>query len=491
MEEKERERQREHDGQPEGDEPGDVDVQRPHVPGQPGQREHELLQRRFPGPDGDGFLAEDLGHRGDRVRIVAELVEVDGPGVLHEAAGIVRRLQRVHDGVGIVEVGRALQHVGDDEDRVVGVAGVRVERLAVRALLVFVGDLVGPRVLEVRPRVADHRVLDVILEDGDLAGFVEAGAAGADDAQDVEPLLADLRQQELGAGRPRDRRDHVGLQGLGLRDLGGEIRRRLRPRDDVVLQQRPGRLGDLVGGQEAARLALAEEVVAVHQHHPLGRHLRLGEDLGEVLHGLAPERRRRRKVAIDVLDLLLALLYRLGHVGGDRIGRGDVDEERHALLLGHRHHRVRAAGVEGPEQHLGALVDDALGLDAAVLGLRLRVADEELQLEPALALDATRRVHRLDRHLGAESARLPGLGQRAGHRMHGTDLERLGLRARRAGPPDDGGAADGDLEERATGESRHTASLNGARIILRRARRAGARASPPAPARPAAAARSR
>src|SRR5712691_6584150 len=47
-------------------------------------REHELLERGFPGPDGDGPAAQHLDHRGDRVRIVAHLVEDDGSAVLHE-----------------------------------------------------------------------------------------------------------------------------------------------------------------------------------------------------------------------------------------------------------------------------------------------------------------------------------------------------------------------------------------------------------------------
>src|SRR6266849_4014305 len=60
-------------------------------------REHELLERGFPGPDGDGLAAQHLDHRGDRVRIVAQLVEDDGPAVLHEPRGEMRLAKRVHD----------------------------------------------------------------------------------------------------------------------------------------------------------------------------------------------------------------------------------------------------------------------------------------------------------------------------------------------------------------------------------------------------------
>src|SRR5438132_8286486 len=46
--------------------------------------EHELLERGFLGPDGDGPAAQHLDHRGARVRVVARLVEDDGAAVLHE-----------------------------------------------------------------------------------------------------------------------------------------------------------------------------------------------------------------------------------------------------------------------------------------------------------------------------------------------------------------------------------------------------------------------
>src|SRR4029453_18264530 len=86
---------------------------------------------------------------------------------------------------------------------------------------------------------------------------------------------------------------------------------------------------------------------------------------------------------------------------------------------------------ERAQEHQGALVDDALGLDSAVLGLRLRVAHDQLEPNAALRLDAAGRVDRLDGHLRTQAAGLAGLGQGAGDRVDGADLERPRLGAER------------------------------------------------------------
>ena len=191
----------------------------------------------------------------------------------------------------------------------------------------------------------------------------------------------------------------------------------------------------------------------MHEHDALRRDARLLEDLGEVLDGVPSEARARREVPVNVLDLLLALLHRLRDVRRNRVGGGDVHEKGHALLLRDRHHRVGRAGVEGAEQHLGALADGALGLDAPVLGLGLRVAEQQLELEATLGLDAAGGVDRVRRHLRPEAAGLPGLGERAGHRMDRADLERLRLRAERQREAEHGRAGRGGSEERATAQS--------------------------------------
>jgi hypothetical protein len=129
-------------------------------------------------------------------------------------------------------------------------------------------------------------------------------------------------------------------------------------------------------GLKALGRVLAEEVVAVHQDHALRRGAGVLEDLREVLDGLAAERGARGKVPIHVLELLLSVLHGLGHVGSDGVGGGNVDQEGHVPLLGDRDHGRSAAGVERSHQHLGALVDDPLGLRASHVGLGLGVAEQ-------------------------------------------------------------------------------------------------------------------
>src|SRR5919109_1643659 len=142
-----------------------------------GAREHELLQGGVLGPDGDGLGLENLNHGRDRIGVVADLVEVDRTAVLHQPCCVVRLLDRLDDRVGIVDLRRPLEHVGDHEDRVVRVAGVRVEEPAARALLIILGQALRLRAAEVRPRIAGHHVLEILLERRDLAGLVQPWAA--------------------------------------------------------------------------------------------------------------------------------------------------------------------------------------------------------------------------------------------------------------------------------------------------------------------------
>jgi hypothetical protein len=214
-----------------------------------------------------------------------------------------------------------------------------------------------------------------------------------------------------------------------------------------------------VSGLEAARLVGAEEIVRVHQHDPLRAHAGFLEDLVEVLHRPHPEERARREIAIDVLRLLRALLHRLRHVRGDRIGGGDVDEERYATLLRHRHDRRRVAGVERAHQDLCPGVDEPLGLGAGDLGLGLGVAEHQLELRALHRLDTAGRVHVIDGDLRREAAGLARLRERTGHAVDRRDLDRLRLRAQRQRHGGHGGAGDGGLEKRATARMRHATTL--------------------------------
>ena len=60
-------------------------------------------------------------------------------------------------------------------------------------------------------------------------------------------------------------------------------------------------------------------------------------------------------------------------------------------------------------------------------GVRLRVAQQRLELRAAQRLDAAGLVDVLDRHQRALAALLARIGQRAGHRVQHADLHRLGL----------------------------------------------------------------
>src|SRR5437879_9695 len=184
---------------------GPVAPSHPRAPAAPaalrlGPRKDELLHRSLARPDSDGFLREDLDHRRDGVGIVAELVKGNRTAVVHEAAGVVGLLHRVDDRVGIVEARCALEDVGDHEHAVVGVARVRVERLAARALPALLRHRAGFWIFEVGPRHARHHVLEVPLQLSQLARLVEGGAAGSGDAQHLIELLRDCRQQTEGGG---------------------------------------------------------------------------------------------------------------------------------------------------------------------------------------------------------------------------------------------------------------------------------------------------
>ena len=165
------------------------------------------------------------------------------------------------------------------------------------------------------------------------------------------------------------------------------------------------------------------------------------EDLPHELHRPLAEHRPGREVAVDVLDLLLPFLHRLGDVRRDGVGRRDVDDEGDSALLGDRDHRIRVPRAERAHEELRAAVDEPLGFLPCHLGLRLRVAEQELELGPAQRLDAARLVDGLRGQLGAEPAGLPGLGERAGHRVEHAELDRRRLGSQDRREPEGGQAS--------------------------------------------------
>ena len=201
-----------------------------------------------------------------------------------------------------------------------------------------------------------------------------------------------------------------GFAALSLETSVDRSAGRLRPGDD--LDEVPRRARRLVGRLERSRLHLAEQVVGVQEDDALRRDSCVLEDLAHVLHGPLAEHRPGGEDAVDVLDLLLALLHGLGDVGRDRIGGRDVDDEGHAPLLGDRDHGVRIPGAESAHQHLGAGVDQPLRLLPRDLGLRLRVPEHEVELGAAERLDAAGLVDGLGRELGARAG-TPARARRA------------------------------------------------------------------------------
>src|SRR5207245_2517641 len=92
-------------------------------------------------------------------------------------------------------------------------------------------------------------------------------------------------------------------------------------------------------------------------------------------------------------------------------------------------------------------------LEPPEVGLGLRVAQQQLQLQPAERLDAARRVDRVRGHLSAEAARLARLGERARHGMDDAKLEGRRLGAQRARREAERRARRGGVEEHPTAES--------------------------------------
>jgi hypothetical protein len=79
---------------------------------------------------------------------------------------------------------------------------------------------------------------------------------------------------------------------------------------------------------------------------------------------------------------------------GDLRRSGDVDDERHATLLGDLRDRSAVPRVERTNQHVRALVDQLLSARARRLGVRLRVRAHDLEIDPEQSFEDFRSEHR-------------------------------------------------------------------------------------------------
>ena len=209
-----------------------------------------------------------------------------------------------------------------------------------------------------------------------------------------------------------------------------------------------------MGDLEALCLRLAEEIVGVQDHQPLGADAGLAEDLRHVAHGIASEDRAAREDPVDVLQLLLSLADGLGDVGGGGVGGRDVDDIGHATLLGKSGDGGDVRRVIAAREELGAGVDQSLRFRAGDVGLGLAVRVQQLETGAPHGLDAARGVDGLRGHLRPELRILADLRHGTRDRADHADLDRA-----RLGPEERGksGHADG----RGRGSAKKCASTYG------------------------------
>src|SRR6266513_693251 len=121
---------------------------------------------------------------------------------------------------------------------------------------------------------------------------------------------------------------------------------------------------------------------------------------------------------------------------------GDVDDVRHAALLGDLGDRGRLAGVEGANQHVRAFLDQALGAGAGRIDARLGVGVHQLDVDAEHALD------HLGREVGAFLARLADEAEIARARQQHADaqLPLSGARDAERGESRSGGYGDVSIE---------------------------------------------
>ena len=198
-------------------------------------------------------------------------------------------------------------------------------------------------------------------------------------------------------------------------------------RSTMLLKSRVGLacLIDLLDLEAVARQLARQQVggAGAEQRFLVDDHHRLGRLAGGGVQHMQVDHRHARANAVAGAEAEGVLQPALD----DLVGHADVDHMRQ-VVLGRRLRGGQAdrRGV-GAEHRRDASLVHLLDLGRADLRLRLRVAQQRLDLRAAQRLDAAGLVDVLDGDQRALAALLAGKGQRPGHRVQHAELDRFGL----------------------------------------------------------------
>ena len=139
-------------------------------------------------------------------------------------------------------------------------------------------------------------------------------------------------------------------------------------------------------------------------------------------------------------------------------GRGDIDDERNAFLLGDLGDRGRLAGIEGADQELRSVADQLFGAGARGVDVRFGIGVHDREIGQA------ERLQDRGGDVDAALAILADTGLQAGARQQHADLQRaaLGAHHRRCG---EHGGGRGGAGEHTTAVSQHASAGHG--VLLR------------------------
>ena len=223
-------------------------------------------------------------------------------------------------------------------------------------------DRLGKRRLRVVPGHVGDAVLRESAERAVELRLVHPGIAGSDDPHRVPTLLDHLPTHEDGVVQAADKQQKIRVGCLRLGDLDRQVPGRGVIGDGVDYFEReevqPWQDGPYTLGH-----SLPKGVVDVHEYGCPRHGVRGAEDVAYQGKSVAHQIDCGGKVAKSELVTLLGKLW----------CRGDVDDERHTLLLTHLGNGGGCARIESPDQHLGAIVDQLLGTRAGHVNVGLRI----------------------------------------------------------------------------------------------------------------------